>query len=235
MQSGAIRIEGHADLGAGVAQLIKGARLRGSGIGRGQDSQGPGRPAVDPQGLHQGPDAAAADEGHHDIDAVGGLNFRPDLVANAGLTGCVRQQRRIEKWDERRRDRFRPAVGQTTYDAAQQLTHRHGPLGGQVTRRGHVPDHVDQAPGEIDAYRRSFTIVDRCNGPADDMRQVQRNSIGRLRRPQVIADGLEALAEPAQLRINRLGDEYFVETSVECQARPRSLDGTDIPFRWRST
>jgi hypothetical protein len=55
------------------------------------------------------------------------------------------------------------------------------------------------------------------------MRQVQRNSIGRLRRPQVIADGLEALAEPAQLRINRLGDEYFVETSVECQARPRSL------------
>jgi hypothetical protein len=45
---------------------------------------------------------------------------------------------------------------------------------------------------------------------------MKRDSIGRLWRPEATAEGLETLTESTQLGVERLGDEYFIETSVEC-------------------
>ena len=89
-------------------------------------------------------------------------------------------------------------------------------FGGKAGGVWHLPNHVDQPAREIDADRRSFTFVDRRDGLANDTRQMKPDAIGRFCRPQVAADGLEAVAESAQLRIERLSDEYFVESSVEC-------------------
>jgi hypothetical protein len=44
--------------------------------------------------------AAAPDERHHDIDRIRGLDLGVDLIADSRLAGRIRQQRRVEQWNE---------------------------------------------------------------------------------------------------------------------------------------
>jgi hypothetical protein len=125
------------------------------------------------------------------------MNFGAHLVPDTWLTRRVGQQSCIEKRDQGRRDGFRPPVGKPADDAAKQLTGFNRSFGGKAGGVWHLSNHVDQAAREINADRRSFTFVDRCNGLANDTRQMKPDAIGGFCRPQVAADGLEAVAEAA--------------------------------------
>jgi hypothetical protein len=127
------------------------------------------------------------------------MNFRSNLVPDARFPWRVRQQSRIEERDQRRRNGFRPPIGQAADDAAEQLAGLYRAFGGEASGARHVPNHVDQAAREVDSDRRSFRLVDRCNGLTDHARQVESNSIGGLGRPQVPPDGLETVAEAASI------------------------------------
>ena len=106
------------------------------------------------------------------------MNFGAHLVPDTRLTRRVGQQSRIEKRDQRRRDGFRPPVGKPADDAAKQFTGFNRSFGGEAGGVWHLPNHVDQAAREINADRRSFPLVDRCNGLANDTRQMKPDAIG---------------------------------------------------------
>ena len=91
MQPRASRVVGHPDVGPAFTQLIESARFCRSGIGRRQHSEFAARRAVIPQSWHQRRDAASADKGHHDIDAISRMDFCENLVADARLPRCIRQ------------------------------------------------------------------------------------------------------------------------------------------------
>ncbi len=63
------------------------------------------------EGGHHGADAAAADEGHHDVDAVGGVDFGEDLVADARFVGSVGEEGGVQQRGEGGGDGFGGAVG----------------------------------------------------------------------------------------------------------------------------
>ena len=75
---------------------------RSTRVGRREDAQLSTGGAVRTKRVQHRRDAAVADERHHHVDAVGGVDLRQDLVADAWLAGGVCQQRRIEQRDERR-------------------------------------------------------------------------------------------------------------------------------------
>jgi hypothetical protein len=66
-------------------------------------------------------DARPANEGHDDVDAVGGVDLRQDLTSDPRLARRVREQRRVEERDERLRQGLRCAVRESPEDRAQHL------------------------------------------------------------------------------------------------------------------
>ena len=90
-------------------ELVERPPLGRAGVGRREDAQRPARPRSGGEGVEQRSDAAAADERHDDVDRVGRLDLRAQLVPQARLARRVGEQRRVEQRDERLVDR-RPAM-----------------------------------------------------------------------------------------------------------------------------
>jgi hypothetical protein len=82
-------VVGDEDFGAELVELVEGEFFGGAGVGGGEDAEGAAVVAVVLEGGHHGADAAAADEGHHDVNPVGGVDLGEDLVADAGFVRGV--------------------------------------------------------------------------------------------------------------------------------------------------
>lgn len=126
----------------GVIYLPKRARLGRAGVRRSQDPEGSPRLTVGAQGVEERSDAAAVDEGHHQVDAVGGVDLGEDLVAHARLAGRIGQERRVEEWDEGLRDGLGVAVGERE-DGLEDVGGGRRALGGEGSG-GSCRDDIDE-------------------------------------------------------------------------------------------
>ena len=64
-------------------------------------------------------DPATSNERHDHVDGVGGADLCSKLMTNSRLVGCVREQRGVEKRDQRIGEQFRSSVGEKPRDGAQ--------------------------------------------------------------------------------------------------------------------
>ncbi len=73
-------VVGDEDFSAELLEFVEGALFGGAGVGGGEDAEGAAGFGVLLEGGHHRADAAAADEGHHDVYAVGGVDFGEELA-----------------------------------------------------------------------------------------------------------------------------------------------------------
>ena len=99
-------IVGDANVGAEVAKFIERPRFGRSRVRRRQHPELASRLTVGAERIEHRRDPAAPNEGHDDVDAVGGMDLGQHLVADARLAGRVRQERRVEEWNQWRGNRF---------------------------------------------------------------------------------------------------------------------------------
>jgi hypothetical protein len=100
-----------ADLCPEVSELLQRPTLGRTCVGRGQYTKRASCLAVTPQGIEQRTDAAASDERHDDVDRVRRFDLGSELVPQARLAGCVREEGRVEQGDERLVDLVGLSVG----------------------------------------------------------------------------------------------------------------------------
>src|SRR5690606_39854899 len=75
-------------------------------------------------------------------------------------------------------------------------------------------DGGDERPRELDALGHTLALANRGDRPLEHPREVQRDSIGGFGRAKLVILGLEALVEPAELRLELVGDEDLVEPAL---------------------
>lgn len=113
MQPGSARFVRDSDLRAEPAQEIEGASFGGARVRGRQHAQLTSRLAVTTQRVHQRGNAAASDERHHDVDAIGGVDLCQNLVTDSRFPWCVGKQRRVEERDQRLWNGFGRSIGLT--------------------------------------------------------------------------------------------------------------------------
>lgn len=72
--------------------------------------------AVAPEGRNEWLNPGLADEGHHQIDAVGGVDLRRKLIPQDRLARRIGEERGIQQRDERLGDLGGPAIWESTHD-----------------------------------------------------------------------------------------------------------------------
>ena len=136
---------------------IKRPPLGRAGVRRREHAQLAAALAVAAQRIEQRRDAAPADERHHEVDAIGRMEFGEELVADPRFARSVREQRRVEQRDERLRHRSRavrpesgPArhAGRRLVQSALRVRHRRS-----ADRR---VDLVNQLPRKRDSDRNTL-------------------------------------------------------------------------------
>ena len=147
VQARAGDVVGHSDVRAKVTKRIERGAFRRVRVGRRQHSQASARRTMRSKRPDQGSDAALPNERHHHVDPVRGVHFGEDLASNPGLSGCVREQRGVEKRNERMRDDFAASIGQPARYRAQDAA-------GKALR----------PTGQV-GWRRSVARVDRRDRP----------------------------------------------------------------------
>ena len=142
--------------------------------------------AVTAQRADERADATAADERHHHVDAVSGVNLSEKLAADPRLTWSVRKKRRVEKRDKRLFDEPGAAVGAPTDDAMQHRTRFDRSVGCGVARDQLVETN-QQLAGDVHAHLDPPFFVHTFDRSLDDLAEMEGEPIRCLRRPQVRA------------------------------------------------
>lgn len=207
------RVVGDTDFRAEAVQFVQRADVGRAGEGRGQDAHLAAGIAVPPQALDERGDAAPGDERHEDVDAVGRPDLGADLVADPGLSWRVRQQRRVEQRDERVRDRLGAPVRQAREDRAEELGARQRALIGELGHLQLLDDDVDEPTGERRSATGALLLGERLDGPLDHAREVKPEPIGGLRGAERTPLGVEAVAQPGELHLERIGDQLLAEAA----------------------
>jgi hypothetical protein len=149
---------------------------------------------VRPQRLEQRLDAAATDEGHDEVDAVGRRDLREHLAPDTRLARCVGQERRVEQRDERRARRY------------------HGTLGEERGGLGRAGGELDQPSRELGPHRHALVVSEGLERTLDDATDMEGDAVRSLRgMERTFLD--EQRRRPRELGLERLGDQSLVESS----------------------
>ncbi len=215
MEPGAGRVVGDLHLGTDVGERLKRAQLGAAGVGGGDDPQrlaGLGVPAKRRQKVaHPRP----ADEGEHEIDAVGRFDLRHDLPTDRRLVACVRHQHRVAERRERASDRHRLAGGSQRLDGDEALQARRQPRPGASFDAIAVDEQVQHPGGDRD---RGVVAVcrrlggDHITGPvSDDL----GDPVGKLGRFDLSELGPQPPGvETTDLIGERLAEDRVVQTCL---------------------
>jgi hypothetical protein len=217
MQPRGARVIRDANLGAELMERVERARFRGARVRRGQHPQGPAPLAVTAERLEQWGDATPADEGHDQVDAVGGVDLGEELMADPRLARSVGEEDRVEQRDDRFGNALGGSVGLPADDGAQHASWLDGSVGpcpGICDQGIHL---LDEPSGQCDADADALLVIDAGNGALDDAAEVEGDAVGGVGRSQAFFARLETSVEASELRRERLGDQDLIETaSVIC-------------------
>ncbi len=219
VQARRAEVVGDPDVGTEVDELVERGLLGRAGVGRGQHPERRSRLAVAAEGVEQGSDAAAADEGHDDVDAVGRLDLGPQLAPQVRLARRVGEQRRVEQRDQRLGDRLGAAIGPVAEDGVQHC--RRIDWRSRGVDVDQVAESVEQRTSHLDADSGSFCFTDIGERTFDLTAEVPGDPIGGLGGVERPLLGRRSIGQRVQARLQPIGDEDFV------QARRQLLHGTE--------
>jgi hypothetical protein len=135
---------------------------------------------VNAQRLEQWGDATSADERHHQVDAVGRVEFREELVPNTWLARSVREQRRVKQRDEWLGNRLGLSVRHQAQDGSEDRPGFDGRLRTYVGPADGGIDLLNQRSRERDPYRNTLSIFHACERPLDDPTKMKGQAIRSL-------------------------------------------------------
>src|SRR5687767_6567731 len=127
------------------------------------------------------------------------MKFREQLIANPWFTRSIREQRRVEKRDERLRHRFDATIRSSAQNHTQNGSRFNRPFKAGLRSSNRLIDLLDELLGERNADRDAVGIIhagyDSLHNPAE----MKREPIWRLGGPDAIADRVKVVAEITKL------------------------------------
>ncbi len=186
--------------------------------------------AVVPEGVEQRSDAAASDEGHDDVDSVGRLDLRPQLVPQIRLAGRVREERRVEQWDQWLGNRLRVAIGSAAEDRVQHRRRIDGRSRGVDLDQ--LAETVEERTGHLDADTGTIGLADVGQGTLDLSTQMPGDPVGSLSGVEHPLLGRQSFGQRLQARLEPFSDEDLVQARREllhgpnATSSPQSLQGS---------
>ena len=127
----------------------------------------------------------------------------------------VGEQCRIQQRDHGRGQRIGAAIGQPARDALQYITGRDRTLRAEIGRRWKLTNEVYQPSSKIESGVGPFTFCNAIDRTLYHSRQMQCDSICSLRRPQCRADRFKRGVQTAELLLQHLRDQDFIEAALK--------------------
>lgn len=216
VESRGSEVVGDEDLGAELVEFVEGALFGGAGVGGGENAEGAAGVAVLLERRHHGADAAAADEGHHNVYAIGGVDFGEDLMADAGFVGGVGEEGGVEEGREGGGDGLGRAVGLECEQRVKDWVRGAGwALGAGLGIGDGRLDEVHDLAREGDAFADAVFVLQAGQGVFDHAGEVEGKAVGCFGHVQRPAACVELRADLLQPCFQGLGDEFLVEAAGE--------------------
>ena len=127
------------------------------------------------------------------------MQFGEQLVADARFPWSVREQRRVEKRDERLRHRFDAPIRGSAQNRTQDGSWLNRRIGTGLRSTDRLIDLLDELSGERDSDRNSIGIIHASDGSLHNPAEMKREPIGRLGGPHAVADRVEVVTEVTKL------------------------------------
>jgi hypothetical protein len=163
---------------------------------------------VTPESIKEWADPAPTDEGHHDVDFVSRVNLRSQLAPQRRLAGRVREQGRIEQWDQGHVESRRRAIWSTSQDAVQYRRRIHG----SSARVGfdEFAKPIDEGTSHSKSDVDSMLVADIEKRTLDLPAHVPGDPIGCVRAVEQPFIDWQSQGEVVELRAQTLGDKHLV-------------------------
>ncbi len=203
------QVVGDPDRSSELGQFIQGPAFGRSGVGRREHSHRLAVLAVASERLEQRRDAAAADEGHDEVDAVGRFDLGTDLAPKARLARRVRQERRVQQRDQRLAQRLGGAVRQSAKDRVQNRGRRdRHDVGVDLDE---LAETLEERSGDADPDIDSLVVAYVVKRSGDLAAQVQGDAVrglGDAKGPLLDRDVIHELVKPC---LQSFSDERLIE------------------------
>ena len=111
------------------------------------------------------------------------MKFGEQLVADSGFTRSIREQRRVEKRDERLGHRFDATIRSSAQNRTQDGSRLNRRFGAGLRSTDRLIDLLDELSGERDSDRNSVGIIHASYGSLHNPAEMKREPIGRLGGP----------------------------------------------------
>jgi hypothetical protein len=127
------------------------------------------------------------------------MKLGEQLVADSGFTRSIREQRRVEKRDERLGHRFDTTIGSSAQNRPQDGSRLNRRFGAGLRSTDRLIDLLDELSGERDSDSNSISISHASNGSLQNPAEMKREPIRGLRGPHAVADRVEVVTQSTEL------------------------------------
>src|SRR5687768_10268046 len=127
------------------------------------------------------------------------MQFGEQLVADPRFTRSIREQRRVEKRDERLRHRFDAAIRSSAQNRTQDGSRFNRRFKAGLRSSNRLIDLLDELLGERNADRDAVGIIHTSYDSLHNPTEMKREPVRRLGGPHAIADRVEVVAEITKL------------------------------------
>jgi|SRR6266576_1914988 len=127
------------------------------------------------------------------------MKFGEELVADSGFTRSIREERRVEKWNERLGHRFDATIRSSAQNRTKDGSRLYRRFEAGLRSTDRLIDLLDELSGERNADGNAVGIIHASYGSLHNPSEMKREPIRRLRGPHAIVDRVEVVAEIAKL------------------------------------
>jgi hypothetical protein len=127
------------------------------------------------------------------------MKFGEQLVADSGFARSIREQRRVEKGDERLGHRFDAAIRSSAQNRTQDGSRLNRRFGAGLRSTDRLIDLLDELSRERNADRNTVGIIYASDGSLHNPAEMKREPIRCLRGPHAVVDRVEVVAEITKL------------------------------------
>ena len=127
------------------------------------------------------------------------MQFGEQLVADSRFPWSVRQQRRVEKRDERLRHRFDATIRGSGQNRTQDGSWLNRRIGAGLRSTDRLIDLLDELSGERDSDGNTVGIIHASYGSLHNPAEMKREPVRRLCGPHAVADRVEVVTQVTKL------------------------------------
>ena len=127
------------------------------------------------------------------------MKFGEQLIADSGFTRSIREQSRVEERDEWLGHRFDATIRGSAQNRTQDGSRLNRRFGAGLRSADRLIDLLDELSGERNSDRNTVGIINTSYRSLHNPAEMERNSVGGLRRPDAIAYRVEIITEITKL------------------------------------